>query len=153
MVDPIPPGEDIAQELIRVRRSIDEMEVRFSRLAAEFDRTTWWDFEGFNTAADWIRFNCHMNSHAVWSAFAVGAAEHEMPASVQAMQAGEIGFAHVTTMARTAADVGGAFDEGMLLPLAREHTPGKFFHKCVHYRHSVDPVPAPTRAALVADLN
>ena len=79
-----------------------------------------------------------MNSHAVLSAFAVGATVTEMPATMQAMHDGEIGFAHVTTMARTAVDVRGAFDENKLLPLAREHSPGKFFHKCVHYRHSVD---------------
>jgi hypothetical protein len=56
------------------------------------------------------------------------------------MRLGEIGFAHVATMARTAAEVGGAFDEDVLLPLARAHSPGKFFHKCIHYRHAVDAV-------------
>lgn len=138
MVDPIPTGEDIAMQLIRLRRQIDDLEVEFSRLAAEFDKTGWWDFEGFNTAADWIRFNCHMNSHGVVSAFAVAASEAEMPATMQAMTSGDIGFAHVATMARTAIDVGGAFDETKLLPTAKEHSPGKFFHKCLHYRHSVD---------------
>ena len=138
MVDPIPTGEDIALQLIRLRRSIDDQELEFSRLAHEFDKTSWWDVEGFNTAADWIRFNCHMNSHAVWSAFAVGASETEMPATMQSMQKGDIGFAHVATMARTALETRGAFDEAKLLPLAKEHTPGKFFHKCLHYRHSVD---------------
>ena len=138
MIDPVPTGSDIADELIRLRRSIDALEVEFARLAAEFDKTSFWDFEGYNTAADWIRFNCHMNSHAVWSAFAVAAGESEMPATMEAMRSGEIGFAHVSTMARTALDVGGAFDEAKLLPLARENSPGKFFHKCIHYRHSVD---------------
>jgi Domain of unknown function (DUF222)/HNH endonuclease len=79
-----------------------------------------------------------MNSHAVLNSFVVGGTEHEMPATMQAMRDGEIGFAHVATMARTAVDVGGAFDEGRLLPLAKQNSPGKFFHKCVHYRHSVD---------------
>jgi len=138
MVDPTPSGEAIARELIRVRHAIDELEVEFSRLAGDFDKTNWWDYEGFNTAADWIRFNCHMNSHAAYGAFAVAATESEMPATMNAMRAGEIGFAHVATMARTAVDVGGAFDENDLLPLARTYTPGKFFHKCVHYRHAVD---------------
>lgn len=133
-----PTGEELAHRLIELRRAIDELEVEFSRLAHDFDKTRWWDDEGFNTAGDWIRFNCHMNSHAVLSAFAVAASEHEMPATMSAMRAGEIGYAHVTTMARTAVDVGGAFDEDKLLPLARTYSPGKFFHKCVHYRHSVD---------------
>ena len=138
MVDPIPDGEGIALQLIELRRQIDGLEVEFSRLAAEFDKTAWWDYEGFNTAADWIRFNCHMNSHSVWNAFAVGESEHEMPATMDAMRGGEIGFAHVATMARTAIEVGGLFDEAELLPLAKDHSPGKFLHKCVHFRHAVD---------------
>lgn len=138
MVDPVPAGEEIAHRLRQIRRAIDEMEVEFSRLAVEFDKTSWWDYEGFNTAGDWIRFNCHMNSHSVLSAFAVGATANEMPATMETMRAGEIGFAHVATMARTAVDVRGAFDENALLPLARAHSPGKFFHKCVHYRHAID---------------
>lgn len=138
MIDNYPTGEDIARQLTRIRRSIDELEVEFSRLAEQFDKTSWWDYEGFNTSYDWIRINCHMNSHAVMNAYAVGSSEHEMPATMQALRAGEIGFAHAATMARTAIDVGGAFDEAQLLPLAKQHSPGKFFHKCVHYRHSVD---------------
>ena len=138
MVDPTSHGEDVALRLIELRRRIDDLELEFSRLATEFDKTDWWDYEGFNTAADWIRLNCHMNSHAVWNAFAVGGREHDMPATTTAMRSGEIGFAHVATMARTAIEVGGAFDEDRLLPLALENSPGKFFHKCIHYRHAVD---------------
>ncbi len=41
-------------------------------------------------------------------------------------------------MAQTAEAVGEQFDERKLLPLAVEHTPGKFYFKCLHYRHSVD---------------
>ena len=138
MISPVATGAEIANRLTQIRHDIDELELEFARLAAEFDKTAWWDDEGFNTAGDWIRFNCHMNSHAVVSAFAVGATEREMPATMQALRSGEIGFAHVATMARTACDVGGAFDENKLLPLAVENSPGKFFHKCVHYRHAVD---------------
>jgi uncharacterized protein DUF222/HNH endonuclease len=138
VVDTYPTGGDIALQLIRLRRSIDELELEFSRLAAEFDKTTWWSSAGYNTAADWIRFNCHMNSQAVWNAFAVGSSEHDMPATLEVMSSGRIGFAHVATMARTALETGGAFDEDKLLPLAEEYSPGKFFYKCIHYRHAVD---------------
>src|SRR5207247_5169724 len=51
---------------------------------------------------------------------------------------GEIGYSHLTVMAQTAEAVGEQFDERKLLPLALEHTPGKFYFKCLHYRHSVD---------------
>jgi hypothetical protein len=131
-------GEDIAQQLIALRKQIDELEMDFSRLATAFDRANLWAHEGFNTAFDWIRVNCHLNSHQVWNAFAVGAQEPELTQSVQAMESGAIGFAHLATMARTANEVGPGFEEARLLPLAREHSPGKFFHKCIHYRHAVD---------------
>src|SRR2546423_4465001 len=55
------------------------------------------------------------------------------------MDQGEIGFAHLTVMTRTANAVGEGFDETKLLQLARENSPGKFHYKCMHYRHSVDP--------------
>ena len=131
-------GEDVAQQLLTLRRQIDELELEFSRLAIAFDKTNYWAHEGFNTAFDWIRINCHLNSHQVFNSLAVGAQESELPQAVKAMQEGEIGFAHVATMARTANEVGAAFEETRLLPLARENSPGKFFHKCIHYRHAVD---------------
>ncbi len=59
--------------------------------------------------------------------------------SARAVEQGEIGYAHLTVMARTADAVGKASDEHKLLDLARENSPGKFRFKCMHYRHSVDP--------------
>jgi hypothetical protein len=55
-----------------------------------------------------------------------------------AMEKGEIGFTHLTVMARTAGAVGEAFDETKLLRLARGSSPGRFHYDCMHYRHSVD---------------
>jgi hypothetical protein len=124
--------------LTNLRRFIDGLELDFARFAAEFAQTEQWDDEGFNTPADWIRFNCHMNSHSVWNALAVGKHEAKLAESTQAMRSGEIGFAHLATLGRTAAEVGKVFDETRLRPLAKEHTPGKFHHKVLHYRHSLD---------------
>ena len=131
-------GAEIADELRKIRSEIDELELKFAHRAAEFNTTNWWDHEGFNTALDWIRINCHMTSHDVWNSFAVGAKAPDLPQTVDAMRQGEIGFAHVATMARTANEVGQAFDEAKLLPLAKHYSPGKFFHKCLHYRHVID---------------
>jgi hypothetical protein len=55
------------------------------------------------------------------------------------MRAGEIGFAHLPVMARTAKAVGDAFDESVLLKKARNCTAGKFYYKAQQYRHSVQP--------------
>jgi len=61
-----------------------------------------------------------------------------MPESLQAISNGEIGFAHVKAMARTANVVGTKFEEAPLLEKARENSPGKFYYICNHYRHAAD---------------
>jgi hypothetical protein len=65
------------------------------------------------------------------------------------MEAGEIGFAHLSVIARTAQAVGKAVDEYGLLELARKLSPGKLYFQCLHYRHSVD---ATAYAAQQADM-
>ncbi len=138
MVEWQPTGQEVAYQLIKLRHLIDQLENNFSRLAAEFEDTDWWSREGFNTSGDWIRFNCHMNSNTVWNAKAVGEHQTELARSIAAMHAGEIGFAHLATMGRTAEQLPKVFDESTLLPLAKKHSPGKFHHKVLHYKHSVD---------------
>ncbi|HLQ15164.1 MAG TPA: DUF222 domain-containing protein, partial [Candidatus Eisenbacteria bacterium] len=49
------------------------------------------------------------------------------------------GFAHLTTMARTANALDERFDEAPLLQKARANSPGKFYRICEHYRHAADP--------------
>jgi len=138
MVEQVPEELDIAYEMVGIRQAIDELELQFSRLAATFDKGSYWEQEGSNSPIDWIRFNCHMTSNAAGARIAVGENLGRMAESTQAMQAGEIGFTHLVDMARTAEAVGEAFDERKLLKLARENSPGKFHYKCMHYRHSVD---------------
>ena len=138
VVPTTPDGPRLALDLVGLRQEIDRLELRFSRAAATFAKTTFWDDEGSNSALDWIRFNCGMTSNAAADRLSVGERLANLGRSVEAMEAGEIGFAHVTVMARTAEAVGEAFDEGTLLQLAKLNSPGKFHYKCLHYRHSVD---------------
>ena len=107
-----------------------------SRLAAELAAGRQWDEDGFNGAYDWIRINCHVPANVAGDYLTVGAHLPQLAQSVQAMLAGEIGFAHLAVMARTAQAVGKAFDETKLLPLAKDNSAGKFFYKSLHYRHS-----------------
>jgi len=125
-------------ELVALRRRIDALELEFSRKAFAFLESREWDSEGFNTALDWMRINCHMTSTTAADRLAVGERLGELPQSMEVMEAGEIGFAHLTVMARTANAIRADFDETKLLDLAREFSPGKFHYKCLHYRHSVD---------------
>jgi hypothetical protein len=117
---------------------IDMLTLSFSLEAAEFAATDAWEEDGSASAIDWIRFNCHLTSVAAADRIAVGESLQAMPRSVEAAVNGEIGFAHVKAMARTADAVGARFDEAVLLEKARENSPGKFHFICQHYRHAAD---------------
>src|SRR2546428_3420501 len=139
MLDMVQTGEEIGYQLITIRKVIDQLELKFSRLAAEFVQTDFWEEQGSASPYDWVRFNCHMTSNAAGDRVAVGELASNLAESIQALDSGEIGFAHLTVMARTANAVGKAFDETKLLKLARENSPGRFHYKCLHYRHAVNP--------------
>ena len=129
---------ELADRLIELRRYIDGLELEFSELAAAFKQSRMWDSRGANSAVDWLRFECDLTSSAAADRVAVGERASEMPATVWAMRNGDIGFAHVAVMARTAEAVGEAFDEQRLLDVARENSPGRFHYKCLHFRHTID---------------
>ena len=129
---------EVRDELIRECRERDGRDLRISRLATRFAASDVWDEEGFVSAIDWIRFNCHMTSNAAADLIAVGKNLERMPETDRAVSQGEIGFAHAKAMARTAAAIGTTFDEAPLLEKARENSPGKFYYICNHYRHAAD---------------
>jgi hypothetical protein len=137
-IAPIDSGVgDLRERLIRKRHVIDLMELSFAQDAAEFAATDAYEEDGFLSPIDWIRINCHMTSNSAADRVAVG--QHsELEQTVEAMADGQVGFAHLTVMARTANAVR-TFDETALLEKARENSPGKFHHICRHYRHAADP--------------
>ncbi len=107
-------------------------------LAAELLRSGFLEDEGYNSPTDWLRFNCHLTDKVASDRINVGEHLGEMPMSVDYLRDGEIGYSHLTVMARTAESVGKRFAERELLPLALELTPGKFYYKTLHFRHSID---------------
>ena len=129
----------LAQQLVHMRHAIDLQELAFSRLAAEFAATDYYDEDGAATPIDWIRFHCNMTSNAAADRVAVGERLESLTSTVAATVAGEIGFPHVVVMARTADAVGDSFNERELLEKAMTSTPGKFRFICQHYRHAADP--------------
>jgi hypothetical protein len=130
--------DEITAKMVRLRRHIDELELDFSRLAAAAAQIGCWDEES-DTAINWITFNCKMTRNLAADCVAVGEQMSRMPQSIQAMHAGDIGFAHMPVMARTAKAVGAVFDEKVLLAKAKKVTAGKFYYKAQQYRHSVQP--------------
>src|SRR6202165_487598 len=133
------PNDLLRDPLIQHRRAIDLQEIAFAREAAEFAAGNAWDEDGSVSAIDWLRFNCHMSAGAAANAIAVGESLERLPESHQAVVDGEIGFAHLAVMARTADALDDRFDERVLVEKARENSPGKFFYICHHARHAADP--------------
>jgi hypothetical protein len=131
-------GAEEAETLRKLTHERDLLDLQIAYHAARFASTDHYDQEGFVSAIDWIRFNCHMTSGAAANVVAVGEAMDRIPQSVEATADGRIGFAHVVTMTRTANTVGAGFDEASLLAKALDNSPGKFHYICHHYRHAAD---------------
>jgi hypothetical protein len=131
-------GAQLGVEMARLRLVVDLIELEFSEMAGEFARTDEYDQQGSVSPIDWIRFNCHMTSNAAGARVAVGRNLPQLSESIQAVSTGQIGFAHLIVMARTADALPGPFDEKELLVQARENSPGKLHHISQHYRHSAD---------------
>jgi len=131
-------GAEVGEELRQTLRQVDVLLLNASSLAARFAASNEYDMQGYATAIDWIRLNCHQTSTVAADLIAVGKKLEGLPESHQAVLEGAIGFAHLKAMARTANSVGSKFDEALLLAKARESSPGKFYYTCQHYRHSAD---------------
>src|SRR5229473_7236140 len=132
-------GEAIAAELIRRRQEIDQKELEFSCLAAQFAETDEYDWQGFDSPVAWIKANCHLSGGAAGDRICAGRQLAHLDQSSSAMAKGEIGFAHFALIARTSAAVGERLDQAALLRQARKHTIARFHDDCYHARHAADP--------------
>ncbi len=132
-------GEEIAAELIRRRQKINQDELEFSILAAQFAETDEYDWQGFDSPHAWLKANCHLSGGAAGDRICVGEQLGRLGLSSAAMMAGEIGFAHFALIARTSAAVGQRLDQTALLRQARKHTIARFYDDCYHARHAADP--------------
>ena len=93
---------DLGDHLVRLRHGIDLLELGFATDAATFAATDEYDAQGSVTPIDWIRHHCRRSGHAAATAVAAGEQMGRLPASVAALDAGDIGFAHFALLARTA---------------------------------------------------
>src|ERR1700686_112892 len=131
-------GRALGEELKQVLHEVDLQLLHAADLAARYAATAHYDRAGYASPMDSIRFNCHLMSNVAADLIAVGRNLERMPESAQAVDQGDIGFAHLKAMARTADAVGTKFEESKLLEKARKSSPGKFYYVCQHYRHAAD---------------
>src|SRR2546427_4878671 len=132
-------GAEIAAEMIRVRLTMDQFELYFSRLSAKFAKTEVYDEQGFDSPIAWIKANCHMSGGAAADGVCAGEQLAKLDRSVAAVEAGEIGFAHFAHIANASAKVGERLDETTLLCHGRKETVARFRETCIHARHAADP--------------
>jgi len=133
--------EAAGRELTHLRHQCDRLDLEFSRSAAAFAATDEYDAQGFVSPIHWIRHKCNMGGGAAADRIAVGELAQSLPQSIQATEDGEIGFAHLALIARTAAAVGvrsTRLDETELLDKAREFSVGRFRDFCDMARHAAD---------------
>jgi hypothetical protein len=136
--------QELAAELTVVRHCQDLLDLDFAETAANFSKTQEYEEQGSVSPIDWIRHHCRMSSSAVWGSVAVGEHLADLARSVEAVESGEIGYAHLTLMARTADALEGSstaapFEETELLEKARQFSVGRLWHFCHHLRHALDP--------------
>jgi hypothetical protein len=93
---------EIGEQLIRLRHGIDLLELRFARDAAAFAASEEAIAQGSTSPIDWVRHQCGMSANAAARSIATGEAADRLPASVAALDAGRIGFAHLALLAGTA---------------------------------------------------
>jgi hypothetical protein len=142
------PGEVVRDEMVGLRRLIDRMELEFAGMVTELAACGEDEWLGHNSPTDWVKEECHLTGTAAWNALVVGEQAARMPESIRALVAGEIGYAHLALMARTADWIGGlpvvavdppTFDEQPLLGKARGHSVAELRRDCAHLRHAADP--------------
>jgi len=134
----------LADELTQLRHLIDHLEVRFSQTAAEFAQTNAWEDWGSVSPIQWIRYECKMGGGGAADRVCVGEQLARLPLSSQALADGQIGFAHMAVLARTAealtsSDTAKGFDEQLVLNEAKTLSVGRLWRFCHHVRHAADP--------------
>ena len=140
--------DDVTGRLQRRQRVIDRLKLDFSkdaaRLAAEFATDDAAERLDSPTAGEWIRHNCKTSRSTAYDCINVGEQLVQLPKCAEAMVAGEIGFAHLSVLARTSSALAestpeSAFVEDDLLERARECSAGRLWHYCMRLRHALDP--------------
>src|SRR5579859_4264429 len=133
-------------DLIVLRHAMDRLDYDFSRLAQVFaDSEVYADDDGSSSPIVWMRNHCKMGSGAAADRISIGELTEPLAECTRALEGGEIGFPHLTLIARTVERIlinkgDCEVDVHRLLDLAREQDLSRFRKSCDHYRHSEDPL-------------
>ena len=138
---------DVTGRLKRRQYVIDLLKLDSSKdaaeLAAQFANEDVADILDAPTAGEWIRHNCKTSRSTAYDCINVGEQLPRLPQCEHALVDGEIGFAHLSVIARTASALSEKapddFNEDDVLDHARESSAGRLWHYCMRLRHALDP--------------
>ena len=135
---------DLGAQLVLLRSTMDRVEVMFSHAAATFAATDEYENQGATTPIEWVRHNCRMGRAEAARRVVVGEHIQHMPALVESLFEGRVGFGHLVHAAAAARKLtesrtGAGFDEADLLERAEGMSVGAFYFAVQHYIHAQDP--------------
>jgi hypothetical protein len=137
--------QERVERMAEQRRAMDLQELFFARDAATVAQSMEFQDLGYRSPQDWIKKEAKMTATAAGDRICVGEQMDGLGSSVEAIIAGEIGFAHLVEIARTAealrsSPTSRGFDERRLLERAIcEDSLTSFRTFCLKYRHAMDP--------------
>jgi hypothetical protein len=138
-------AQEVVEGLSRQAHAEDLQALSFSMNAALVAASDAWIGQGYASPIEWVRRDCKMTGGEVADRMCVGLQAAAIRESIDALISGDIGFAHLVVIARTAealreSKTSKGFDEQRLLERARtEDSLTRFNNYCMHYRHSQDP--------------
>src|SRR3989441_12252103 len=135
--------DDYAGRMVRRRQAIDQFELGFSGDAAAFAAGEQFVNDDSTSPIEWMRHDCKMSFGTAVDRLTLGEQLPRLPKCADALPAGEIGFAHMSVMARTLSVVAkdapdAALDEAELLAKAKTSTAGRLWHYCIRLRHALN---------------
>jgi hypothetical protein len=137
--------EELLESLVEDQRMVDLQQLFMARKAAAIAQSMTYQDLGYASPIEWIRRETQITSTAAADRICVGEQMDALAQSVEAVMLGEIGFAHLVVIARTAealrdSPTAKPFDEEKLLAQARVETSLTTFRDyCLNYRHAKDP--------------
>jgi len=136
--------EDRVERLVEIERGVDVLKLVMARYAAEVAASMQFQRLGYCSPLDWLKKEMKVTTHEAGDLICVGEQMEAITASVDAMMAGEIGFAHLVEIARAAealrtSATSRGFDEHRLLERAKVEDSLTTFRKyCLKYCHAMD---------------
>ena len=143
------------EAIVALHRQLDRLEAATTRASAAFDAGRSWDDDGARSAASWIAVRCNQPVRSARQRVRLGRELRHMAAVEEAWLAGDIGVAHVASLARARSPVTEACfarDEEQLVLHAVNRTYRGFVRALAHWSQLADPdgVENAAEAALVA---